>query len=127
MPFSIDRLEDRFCHVTIDGEVTAELVIDLIDAVLSDTTYLQTQGVMIYADEDLRVNATLSTLRKIEGYSKANDHRFSGSRWAVVTHKNLHYGLARMYQSWRDDASYQIVAFRSLPEAAAWLSVSVPT
>jgi len=122
VPFLIEKLEDRHCCVTVSGDLTAELVIDLIEAVLSDDSYQQTQGVVVCADKDLHLSATISTLREIETYSKANDHRFSGSKWAVVTNKKLHFGLARMYQTWRDDASYQVVAFRSIPDAVLWLS-----
>lgn len=127
MPFSIEKLQDcGISCVTVDGEITAELVIDLINAILGDERYQQTQDVVIRTGEELHLNTTMKTLREIEAYSKANDHNFTGSRWAFVAPALLHFGLARMYQTWRDDASYEVATFRNLADAVAYLTNTKP-
>jgi hypothetical protein len=44
-----------------------------------------------------------------------------GSRRAVVAPRDLHYGLARMYEMLRGDAPEQLQVFRTREEAERWL------
>jgi hypothetical protein len=46
-----------------------------------------------------------------------------GSRMAVVARNDEAFGLARMYEMLRGDTPVEIVVFRSMPEAEAWLEL----
>lgn len=45
----------------------------------------------------------------------------AGSRRAVVAPRDLHYGLARMYEMLRFDSPEEVQVFRSLEDARFWL------
>ena len=122
MPFTVGPLDGHdVCHAQIGGVINADTIIDMIDAVLRDPAYQQHQGVVVTPSEDLRLSSPVQTMRNVEHFARSNDHRFTGSRWAVFATARVHYGLVRMYQIWRDDASYKVAAFRTLAEAADWV------
>lgn len=78
---------------------------------------------------DLRaLNATrLSTaaLRRLASHFQSAD-KGEPSRIAIVAGGDLTFGLSRMYQAFRSESVNEIVVFRDLEEACAWLEVPVP-
>ena len=63
------------------------------------------------------LNVTGETIRQMTDLAKASEDAFAGSRWAFVASKDVVFGMARMYQSIRDGAPYEIHVFREMGPA----------
>jgi hypothetical protein len=69
-------------------------------------------------------------IRALAALSAAMDPPFPGSKFAIVAADDLAFGLGRMYQTHREltgTSSKEVAVFRSLPEALAWLGISLET
>lgn len=47
-------------------------------------------------------------------------------RVALVTERDVDFGLARMFEMWRDDPATELRVFRDVDEALAWGAVAAP-
>jgi len=63
-------------------------------------------------------------VREVAAYSATMDPPQGGTKLAIVAAGDETFGLARMYQSYREAnprSSRRVRAFRTMPEALAWL------
>ena len=61
---------------------------------------------------------------EIKGFSEwVRENRWPGEgRTAVVVSRDLHFGLARMYEMFSSDLPVEFVVFRDLEAATAWVT-----
>ena len=67
---------------------------------------------------------SVDRVRELAGLSAAMDEPQGSSKLAIVAVKDAHFGLARMYQSYREanpKSTREVRTFRSKEEATAWL------
>ena len=67
--------------------------------------------------------------RQLAAVSAKMDGEAPPSKFAIVAVTELHYGLGRMYSSWRNTderSKKEVSVFRSRAEALAWLGVKDP-
>ena len=80
-------------------------------------------GMMELADYRDVERHELTTDGLMEFLEQENEHTASleGFRIAIVTHSDLHFGLARMYSSIMHELLGEAQVFRDMEEAEAWL------
>ncbi|MDJ0866866.1 MAG: hypothetical protein QNK03_12210 [Myxococcota bacterium] len=67
--------------------------------------------------------ASSSCLRRIAEVWGKRELGRERTKLATVVRRDVDYGLARMYQAFRDTSSIEMRVFRELHEAEAWLGV----
>ena len=63
-------------------------------------------------------------VRQLSQMVQESDAAFAGARWAIIASTDVVFGMARMYELLRGDASYEIRVFRSAEEAQRWVEES---
>jgi len=109
--------------VHLSGKVSVEETIDFVERLIGEPLIKPGTSCLF----DLRSVSNLEhhgeqvrTLAEL--VARGDDHLFAGTRWALlVEHGSAIYGVARMFQIFREDAPYELEIFESEPEARRWL------
>ena len=124
MPIDYAVDGDRDLMICIaSGAVTNQSVVSWMRRLIEDPAYRTGMNAVVDARpiEDLVVNA--DAIDDIVDLATKMEHRFAGSRWAVIADRDGLFGLSRMYELRREAQTYDVRAFREAAEAYAWLGL----
>ena len=100
------------------GLVTAEDFIEHGKRLGQDPAFEPGFSQLLDCSEVVRIELSTDALRGMAQFRLFGP----GSRRAVVAPRDLHYGLARMYELLRGDAPERMQVFRTLEDAQLWLA-----
>ncbi len=104
-----------------DGVVTEALMDEFVEETLLDRNFLACAKELMdwrdVHDAELSGAYLRDLARRIDGAGLKFDYL------ALVMPQSLSYGLARMYQAYRDNGDESARVFRDISEAYAWLGV----
>jgi hypothetical protein len=116
-----------------------QLVVVVIRGILSDEEIFGYQR-EVWSRPDVQGYDELADMREVERIAVASPERVrdlaqlsaemdrgAASKFAIVAPQEVAFGLARMYEALRKmnpKSKKQVEAFRTLPEALAWLGIS---
>lgn len=107
---------------TWTGEVTP---LEMVEAVRNFPSVLPDPGRLTHALMDLsgvnRIRFDMGGLMEILRVTREQEARMQPGYMAIVAEDSLVYGIARMYQGFSQDRTWEVRVFRRLPEAEAWL------
>jgi hypothetical protein len=109
--------------VELRGRVGDAELIDAADRLIADTDRLPGLHELVDAREMEVSDLSSAALRRVADRFAAGPRPDEGVRIALVAASDAAYGLARMYQVFRDASAAEFRVFRELPEARAWLGL----
>jgi hypothetical protein len=110
-------------YTVFSGDVNNADVIEHLRSLLADPRFDSSMPELV----DLRGVTSVSASSEMIPASARWPLHSSYARRAVVAPTDLLYGLARMYQSYRDDTGQaQLQIFRTIPPALEWLGLAEP-
>ena len=105
------------------GTSTDREILDYFQQLIDDArcpdgmnSYVDTLGI-----DDPQV--TPDGLERIRHLMETNEHRFAGSRWAIVADHDNVFGMTRMFELRLDPQAFEVAAFRAPAEALVWLGL----
>lgn len=118
--------EYRLVHVRGRGVLTAEAVIQHLEALAADPHYVAPMRKLIdYRNVDMS-GFDFNAVRRVAAAKEALEVRFQGERNAFIVGSDLTFGLSRQHQSLMNDTEVQVGVFRNFEDAAQWLELPVP-
>lgn len=113
--------EQRRIRATVSGNFTLEEILDTINGTVNDPDFQR--GYDILSDHT-RVETAITTEQAgvTAEYLASLSLYFAGSRWAVVTTKDVSYGMMRMLSVFLERVPMDLRVFRSFDEAENWLA-----
>lgn len=120
--YSVDREHDLLVCIA-SGTVTNQAILSLARGLVDSPTYRTGMNglVDLRPIEDLVVDA--DAIGDVVELATRMEHRFEGSRWAVIADRDALFGLTRWYELRREAQAYDVKGFRDAPEAYAWLGL----
>jgi hypothetical protein len=105
----------------VSGNVTIEEILEAINGSIDDPDFRW--GYDILSDHT-RVETAITTEQAgtTAEYLASLSLYFAGSRWAVVTSKDVSYGMMRMLSVFLERVPMDLRVFRSFDEAENWLA-----
>ncbi len=122
MPVRIEYTKDGIgvvlCH---EGDVTCEELINSISNVYSDERYLRLKYWIGDRTGCTKFLADANCLQRIADLNKKESLRNPGILLALVSPKDIQFGMSRMFQTISDDSLFQTKIFRNLETAKEWI------
>lgn len=110
-------------RVTIGGPVALEGFIQGLETLLGHPDF--TPGTDVLVDLLDHVHRTTSAdVRALAGALLGASDRLKGSRMAVIVCRTVSYGMARMLQTFVEDAPFRLEVFYDCREAEQWLGIA---
>ncbi|UCF63717.1 MAG: STAS/SEC14 domain-containing protein [bacterium] len=107
-------------RAVIKGKITTEEIIQAINKSLHDPDF--ENGFDILSDHTgIEKAITTDQVMKTSSHIQNFKDRFKGSRWAVVTEKEVSYGMMRMLSTYLEKASLSMRVFKTYEDADNWL------
>jgi len=106
---------------TASGDLTAEEAAGYLGKLLDQLT--APMNGLIDLREVAGVELDANAVGDLAHLTSSFEERVAGARVALVASRDLVFGMARMYQSLRADAPYEIGVFRDMDEARFWLGL----
>ncbi len=104
---------------TFQGVVTKEDILAQVEMFRTDPAFQPSFNHLIDTRGTTRFDVSTDGLRAVSMHSAFNEK----SRRAVVAEKDEMFGMARMYEVFREDAPDQMTVFRDMAEARRWLGL----
>ena len=118
---SID-VEKNLVHRELHGRVSAEELLESIDAVVNDPDFRpgmkslnDLRGVIHTADTEY----VMKIAQALMGYAD----RLASAKVAIVVSADVVFGMMRMLQSYISDSPLDVMVFKDLDEAKEWLEL----
>lgn len=116
----------RIVFATISGRLTDDEAIRWYDELVKEIEDGGSFGGIIDTRTLDRLDMSSRGVRQLTERAARNEALFVGARWAVIAVEDEVFGMARMYQILRSDASYRLEVFREAARAYAWLGIADP-
>ena len=125
MPITLNIIPENnliiFTHI---GEISDNEFLDYYWRIFRADTFDPSKKVLIDLHEADSRPRSPDTLRQFAGFVKEHFANSSiPTKVAIVAPKALAFGLARMYQAYTDTVAWDLVVFRAVDAALAWLNV----
>ena len=118
---SID-VENNLVHRKLQGRVSAEELLESIDAVVNDPDFdpgmkslNDLRGVIHTTDKEY--------VMKIAEAMMGHADKLASGKIAVVASADVVFGMMRMLESYISDSSLEVMVFKDLDEAKHWLAL----
>ncbi len=108
---------------TVVGELSADEAMEAYDQLLAHPNFQASLDVIWDISDGTIKGMTAQQMQRMTRYAEAAvGRRGQGFRQAVVTPRDIDFGVARMYQAYAERLPLgSSRVFRSLPEAHAWI------
>ncbi|MGD9161675.1 MAG: hypothetical protein PVG39_24910 [Desulfobacteraceae bacterium] len=125
MPITLNTVpENNLIIFTHTGETSDNEFLDFYLRIFQADTFDPTKKVLIDLRETDSRPRNPDTLRQFAGFvSEYFNNSAVPPKVAIVAPKALTFGLARMYQAYTDTVPWDLVVFRAIDAALAWLKV----
>jgi len=117
--FRVDR-DEGIVYGTVSGEVTAEEIMNGLDAVINGEDYEPGFG-GITDLRNLRWESDQGDLRRLVQFIIRNRSRFKAHRSAVVVSSDRTYGMTRMFEVFSEQTPIKVRVFRDYDRALSWV------
>jgi len=115
--------EARLRKHAISGPLTVQVLQDALTDVYADQAYDPTMAAL-WDLREATIDLSPDEVRKIADFVAP---RWGGGRAAIVVANEHAFGMARMYELLlSEQARGDVMVFRSIADAAAWLEAEVP-
>jgi hypothetical protein len=108
---------------TLEGTLSDEDILGYVRSALADPEFGPGLRGLVDASSVERLAVTRAGIEGVLDLTRDRDDRIRGARLALVAPQDAAFGMARMYQTLRDDPPYEIQVFRARAEALAWLGL----
>lgn len=105
---------------SVTGQTAWEDWIDVLSRFQNDPDRKKGNNILI----DSRRHETVMTAESVKDlipYARRFDNELNGPKWAIVTNRDVAYGLARMFSTLCELEGIQVVVFRDMDEAQSWI------
>lgn len=124
MPIAYQVLpEQGVVVVELRGRINDAELLEAVDRLIADADRLPGLHELVDAREMEVSDTSSAALRKVAERFAGGPRPEKGVRIALVAASDAAYGLARMYQAFRDESAAGFRVFRALPEARIWLGL----
>jgi hypothetical protein len=107
------------------GSVTLDDLMKHLDELARDPRYASPMKKLIDYRNTPMVALTPDEARVLADRKSALQAKFAGERAAVITTRDVDFGMSRVHGVLVEPANIQTAVFRDLPGALAWLEVSL--
>lgn len=118
--YEIDA-ERRLVVTTVQGEVTAEDLRLHAEAMASDPQRRGTLDEIVDLTGATESSIATRAIRDFAQLMREKDRNTPGTKLALVAPANAAFGLARMFEAYRQHPSFEIQVFRDGASALRWL------
>jgi NAD(P)-dependent dehydrogenase (short-subunit alcohol dehydrogenase family) len=109
--------------VTLAGTLDDEELRDAAQRLVADGDRLPGLRELVDAREADLTQTTSAALRDVAAVFEKGPRPAHGVKIALVANADVAYGLARMYQSLREESGAHFRVFREMSEARSWLQL----
>ena len=110
----------------VTGLMTDEEIVSYMSRLIEDTSWPSGMNGYVDARGISGFEVTSAGIEKARKLGVTGEHRFSGSRWVIVTDQDAVFGMTRMYELTRNPETYQVCVFRHDEDALDWLGLDSP-
>lgn len=120
MPVDFD-FGERLVVIRLSGQVTNEGILRAASRLATHPDYERgCDELWLFGDASFEVDG--EGMRQVIAQDRRMRARFGDGRVALVASSDLHFGMARMYQTLSDSGTFEVGVFRTRSEADAWLA-----
>jgi hypothetical protein len=106
--------------VTGSGDLAVSDMMDAASRIYSDAQF--ERGMTMMADfSAARLMLSADNVWTVAGFVSRNLERRGKGRCAVITGRDVDYGVVRMAQAYLEDAAVELGVFRNIGDAEGWL------
>lgn len=107
----------------VAGRMKDREMVGYMKRLTGDTTWPSGMNGFVDARDLEDFEVTARGFEKARVLGAAGEHRFAGSRWAIVANQDVVFGMTRMYELKMDSQTFEIRVFREPGPALEWLDV----
>jgi hypothetical protein len=108
------------------GELKASDLSAVIDRVVADTT-VPPRHLRLSDLRSITAGPDAEIVQKMAQRADAGERQKSAIRAAILGGSDLQYGMARLYQAYRENGQEEISIFKTYAEALKWLELPADT
>lgn len=121
--YEVDRAA-KLMTTRATGRITPAMLFEYLDAIIADPANDQCDELMIFDDIDIEAISSADVRAFAQRSAElSQDDKF---RVAVVAARDADFGMARMFQAFRELDEQRMAVFRTLDAACRWLGVKRP-
>jgi len=115
------EIEDARTVITFRGDVDNPEIQEAYEEVTSDPSF-QVGSQVLVDDLESNFNPSMDEAQKLVAIFSSFSDRIS--QFAIVVHKEVHFGLGRMIEVYCESQNVNLHIFREMEEAKTWLDAA---